>query len=293
MMQSGYKMSMCVCRAARRCANAAPLSRGFRTTSLALSGHNKWSTIKHDKMKNDSARNKVINKYVGQITVAAKLRDPRLQSLIDSAMRDNVPKKVIDNALQKAAGSGEAEGSTNIYEGMGPGGVAVVVEAQTDNRNRTVALVRAQFTKAGHNLLPMGGCMHYFDRVGRVLVAAGPDIDVFDVLLGIDGVTDFSEVQEDDGAAEGAIAESQDEESSPQLYTVLTAPAQTNSVALAIQDAGLEVRDTAIGYEPKASTAVDLAAAPLADTRTALHRLVAALEATDDVTAVYTNEATN
>ena len=242
-------------------------------------------------MKNDSAKNRLINGYVGQIMVAVKLKDPRLQSLIDTAMNNNVPKKVIDNALQKANSAGSSEGSTNIYEGMGPGGVAIVVETQTDNKNRTVALVRAQFTKSGHNLLAMGGCMHYFDKVGRILVAVpsgedagetptiSPDA-VLDILLEIDGVRDFSENVAD------PEADSEADTDGPS-YTVLTEPSLTNKVALAVQDKGLEVRDTAIGYEPNPDTAVELAE----ETRQSLHKLVQALEEIDEVSAVYTNES--
>lgn len=144
------------------------LWRNFSTlNSRLLSGHNKWSSIKHDKAKNDVERNKLFSKFAQRISLAVKMggnADPnlnlRLATAIELASKNNVTKKVIENAIKKGSGNGQTYGKngtnmeTCVYEGMGPGGIALVVEALTDNKNRTIGLVRSTFTKASGSMTP-------------------------------------------------------------------------------------------------------------------------------------------
>lgn len=263
--------------------------------NCVLSGHNKWSTIKHDKMKNDSTKNKLINKYVNQITVAIKLKNTRLQAIIDMAMKDNVPKKVIDNAIKKANNAGSTEGTVNIYEGMGPGGVALIIETQTDNKNRTVALVRSHFNKASLSLLSIGSSMHYFDKVGKIVVSYPrkepiDDNEVFDRIIEVEGVKDFEKLEPQTGNEENSAQDPNAERTEESaLYVVLTEPSMTNKVAKELQDAqGFEIQDANIGYLPKDEMKVDLSTND--DTKHAFNKFVDGLREIDDVNAIYSNE---
>ena len=277
----------------------------------ALSGHNKWSTIKHDKMKNDSARNKLINRYANQIAVAVRLKDPRLNALIESATKANVPKKVIDNAIKKASQTGAAgDGTLNLYEGMGPGGVAIIIEAVTDNKNRTVGLVRSYFNKANLNLLSVGSALHYFDKVGRILFSVDEaehikEDEVFDKLLEVDGIKDFEKL--DEGVEQGLDGENErgEEKGSAQTnhdtvsdtkadsngsrYVVITEPTLTNKVAIELRDKqGFVIEETSIIYSPKEEMRVDLSQDETI--RESFDKFLRGLRDIDDVVNVYSNE---
>ena len=140
-----------------------------------MAGHSKWANIQHRKGRQDAARSKLFSKLAKEITVAAKMGDPdpdknpRLRLAVKEAKSQSVPKDVIDRAIKKSQG-GDAESYDEIrYEGYGPGGVAVIVEAMTDNRNRTASTVRSTFTKCGGNLGETGSVSFMFDRKGQVL----------------------------------------------------------------------------------------------------------------------------
>lgn len=140
-----------------------------------MSGHSKWSTIKHKKGAADAKRGKVFTKVIKEITTAARIGggdpggNPRLRKAIDEGKANNMPADNIDRAIKK--GTGELEGVVYeeiVYEGYGPEGVAVVVEVMTDNRNRTVADIRHLFTRYNGNLGPSGCATRMFDRVGLI-----------------------------------------------------------------------------------------------------------------------------
>jgi YebC/PmpR family DNA-binding regulatory protein len=142
-----------------------------------MSGHSKWSTIKHKKGAADAKRGKVFTKVIKEITTAARIGggdpsgNPRLRKAIDEGKANNMPADNIDRAIKK--GTGELEGVVYeeiVYEGYGPEGVAVVVEVMTDNRNRTVADIRHLFTRYNGNLGPSGCATRMFDRVGMIEV---------------------------------------------------------------------------------------------------------------------------
>ncbi|MDA1238916.1 MAG: YebC/PmpR family DNA-binding transcriptional regulator, partial [Proteobacteria bacterium] len=143
-----------------------------------MAGHSKWANIQHRKGRQDAVRSKLFSKLSKEITVAAKMGDPdpeknpRLRMAVKEAKSQSVPKDVIDRAVKKSQG-GEAENYDEIrYEGYGPGGVAVIVEALTDNRNRTASTVRSTFTKCGGNLGETGSVGFMFDRKGQITFRA-------------------------------------------------------------------------------------------------------------------------
>src|ERR1700746_3372020 len=139
-----------------------------------MAGHSQFKNIMHRKGRQDAQKSKLFGKLAREITVSAKLgtpdpaMNPRLRAAIVAARQENMPKDNIERAVKKAAG-GDAENYDEIrYEGYGPGGVAVIVEALTDNRNRTASGVRSYFTKSGGNLAETGAVSFMFDRVGLI-----------------------------------------------------------------------------------------------------------------------------
>ncbi|MRR07490.1 MAG: YebC/PmpR family DNA-binding transcriptional regulator, partial [Deltaproteobacteria bacterium] len=165
-----------------------------------MSGHNKWSTIKHKKGAADAKRGKIFTKIIKELTVAAKMggadpdANPRLRTAIDKAKSENMPKDNIERAIKK--GSGGLEGvnyEETTYEGYGPGGVAVLVEVMTDNRNRTVSDVRSIFSKCNGNMGEAGCVSWLFDKKGLIVYPKSTDFDaLFEAALeaGADDVTD-------------------------------------------------------------------------------------------------------
>ncbi|NJD36841.1 MAG: YebC/PmpR family DNA-binding transcriptional regulator [Geobacter sp.] len=168
-----------------------------------MSGHNKWSTIKHKKGAADAKRGKIFTKLIKEISVAAKLgggdpaANPRLRTAIDKAKAENMPKDNIERAIKK--GTGGMEGVVYeeiVYEGYGPGGVAVLVEVMTDNRNRSVSEVRSIFTKCNGNMGEAGCVAWMFDKKGLIIIDTSVDFDaLFETALeaGADDVTEEDE----------------------------------------------------------------------------------------------------
>ncbi|MEO0829072.1 MAG: YebC/PmpR family DNA-binding transcriptional regulator, partial [Pseudomonadota bacterium] len=143
-----------------------------------MAGHSKWANIQHRKGRQDAARSKLFSKLAKEITVAAKMGDPdpdknpRLRLAVKEAKSNSVPKDVIERAIKKSLG-GEGDDYEEIrYEGYGPGGVAIIVEAMTDNRNRTASTVRSSFGKHGGNLGETGSVGFMFERKGEILYSA-------------------------------------------------------------------------------------------------------------------------
>jgi YebC/PmpR family DNA-binding regulatory protein len=170
-----------------------------------MAGHSKWANIKHRKAAQDKKRGKLYTKIIREVTVAARLGggdvadNPRLRAAVDKALGANMPKDTIERAVQRGAGGGEGSDVEElVYEGYGPGGVAILVEAMTDNRNRTVAEVRHAFSKAGGNLGTDGSVAYLFSKQGVISYAPGADEEqIMDAALEA-GAEDFD--AEDDGA---------------------------------------------------------------------------------------------
>lgn len=149
-----------------------------------MAGHSKWANIRHRKSRQDAKRGKIFTRLIREITVAARMgggdpgANPRLRAAINDALSNNMTKDTINRAVTKGAGGGEGDTYDEIrYEGYGPGGIAVMVDCMTDNRNRTVAEVRHAFSKSGGNLGTDGSVAYLFAKVGLLSYPAGSDED--------------------------------------------------------------------------------------------------------------------
>ena len=235
-----------------------------------MAGHSKWANIQHRKGRQDAVRAKLFSKLSKEITVAAKMGDPdpeknpRLRMAVKEAKSSSVPKDVIERAIKKSQ-AGEGDDYEEIrYEGYGPSGVAVIVEAMTDNRNRTASNVRSTFTKNGGNLGETGSVGFMFERKGEVTYAA----DAGDA----------------DTVFEAAIeAGAEDVESTEDGHIIWCADSDLNDVATALEGALGESDSTKLVWKPTTTTEMDL------DGMEKLMKLIDALEDDDDVQRVTSN----
>lgn len=236
-----------------------------------MAGHSKWSTIKHKKGAADAARGKLFAKLLRQVEVAAREgggdpdMNPTLRTMYQKARDASVPLDTIERAIKR--GTGELEGVSYeqvTYEGYGPGGVAVMVDALTDNRNRTGAEVRSIFTKHGGSMAEPGAVAWQFERKGVVLVDRSVEEDDL-MLVALDaGAEDIA----DDGEA----------------WRVTTGPTDLHAVRSALEEAGIAVTSSDLAMVPTSTVALDEAEAA----RKVL-KLVDALDDNDDVQDVYGN----
>ncbi len=236
-----------------------------------MSGHSKWSTIKRKKGAADAKRGKVFTKLIREIATAARLAgpdpdaNPRLRLVMDKARAANMPKDNIERAIQKGVGGGESDAYEEvIYEGYGPGGTAILLEALTDNRNRTVSEVRHVLTKAGGNL-GSSGCVSYLFEKRGLLVFDRQDLDA-DALL------------------EAALeAGAEDVEEGEEALEVVTEPASFEAVKDQLAAAGFTPAEAQIGMVPSTTVKLDGGDAE------AMLRLADALDDLDDIQAVHSN----
>jgi YebC/PmpR family DNA-binding regulatory protein len=235
-----------------------------------MAGHSQFKNIMHRKGRVDAVRSKVFSKLAREVTVSAKLglpdpaMNPRLRAAILAARAENMPKDNIERAIKKAQG-GDAESYEEIrYEGYGPGGAALIVEAMTDNRNRTASDIRSSFTKAGGNLAETGAVSFMFDRVG--LVEFDPKVADADAVL------------------EAAIeAGAEDVASTEDGHEVYCEGGSLAEVSRALEARFGEPRKAALVWRAQNTVAVDDEAAEK------LVRLVETLEDQDDVQNVFVN----
>ena len=235
-----------------------------------MAGHSKWANIKHRKAAQDAKRGKLWTKVLREVTVAARLGgdssdNPRLRGAVDKALAANVPKDTIERAVARGAGGGEgAHLEELVYEGYAAGGVAILVEAMTDNRNRTVAAVRHAFGKHGGNLGTDGSVAYLFEKRG--LIAFAPGVDEAEVLdAALEAGAEDLEAEED-----GAI-------------TVITAWEELGRIAEALEVARLRPDHAEVTLVPSSVCVCDEAQAEQ------VLRLIDALEELDDVQHVHTN----
>ncbi|MVO16993.1 YebC/PmpR family DNA-binding transcriptional regulator [Parasedimentitalea huanghaiensis] len=235
-----------------------------------MAGHSKWANIQHRKGRQDGIRSKLFSKLSKEITVAAKMGDPdpdknpRLRLAVKEAKSQSVPKDVIERAIKKSV-AGEGDEYEEIrYEGYGPNGVAVIVEAMTDNRNRTASTVRSTFSKNGGNLGETGSVGFMFDRKGEVTypVAVGDADTVFEAAI---------------------EAGAEDVESSDEGHIIYCEDTDLNDVSNALETALGESESTKLVWKPTTTTEMDLVAMEK------LMKLVDALEDDDDIQRVTTN----
>lgn len=233
-----------------------------------MSGHSKWSTIKRQKAATDAKRGAVFTKLGNQLAIAARSgTDPAINSelamAIDKAKAANMPMANIERAIQRVADKNAAQLTEVLYEGYGPGGVAILVEAATDNINRTYPDVRLAFSKHGGNIAEKGAVAFQFDRKGMIRVkGSGDDL----TLQALDAGAD--DIQEED-----------DHES-----VIYTDPKELMQVRDNLKKAGLEVTDAELTYVPNNTIEITEK-----DTAGKIMRLMDALDDIDDVTATHVN----
>ncbi|MFQ5736408.1 MAG: YebC/PmpR family DNA-binding transcriptional regulator [Thermodesulfobacteriota bacterium] len=238
-----------------------------------MSGHSKWANIKHKKARTDAKRGKIFTKLVKEIMIAAKVGgsdpsgNPRLRTAIDKAKSENLPADNIDRAIKK--GAGELAGVTyeeGTYEGYANGGVAVLVNFMTDNRNRTAADVRHAFTKYGGSLGQSGSVAYMFDKKGYFAfdMASISEEKLMEAAL--------------EAGAEDVVANAEEK-----VYEVYTEPADFQKVRNAFDEAGLEYASADIEMIPSTTIKVE------GKTAQSVLNLLEALEDIDDVQSVYAN----
>ncbi|MCL1847128.1 MAG: YebC/PmpR family DNA-binding transcriptional regulator [Coriobacteriia bacterium] len=237
-----------------------------------MSGHSKWATTKYRKAAQDAKRSALFSKLSRNITVAAKEGgDPNpdnnasLAAAVAKAKSYSLPKDKIDTAIKKAFGSGSDSASFEnvVYEGYGPAGVAVYIEALTDNRNRTAADVRSAFSHSGGNLGTTGSVAFQFERKGQLMLekSQAPDEDEFMMLVAEAGGDDYEDAGDQ--------------------WAVLTAAAELTNVKKALEDQGLEVQGYELIMQPTTPTEVSISDAKK------VMRLVDRLEELEDLQSVY------
>ncbi|MFT5631340.1 MAG: YebC/PmpR family DNA-binding regulatory protein [Gammaproteobacteria bacterium] len=235
-----------------------------------MAGHSKWANIQHRKGRQDKLRSKLFSKLAKEITVAAKMGDPdpdknpRLRMAVKEAKSLSVPKDVIDRAIKKSE-AGEGDNYDEIrYEGYGPSGVAVIVEAMTDNKNRTASVVRSTFSKNGGNLGETGSVGFMFDRKGEVVYPASVgDADTV-MMAAIEAGADDVQSDEDN-------------------HVIYCEDSDLNDVATALEKDLGESESTKLIWKPNMTTELDI------DGFTKLMKLLDILEEDDDVQRVTTN----
>jgi YebC/PmpR family DNA-binding regulatory protein len=237
-----------------------------------MSGHSKWATTKHKKAAIDAKRGKLFAKLIKNIEVAARtgggdpVGNPTLYDAIQKAKKTSVPNNNIDNAVKRGSGAtaGGADWETITYEGYAPGGVAVLIECLTDNRNRAAAEVRTALTRNGGQLADPGSVSYIFDRKGVVVVPKGDktEDDILEVVLeaGADEVNDLGEA-----------------------FEIISEASDFVAVRKAVQDAGIDYESAEASWVPNLRVPLD------ADGARKMIRVIEALEDSDDVQDVFAN----
>lgn len=235
-----------------------------------MSGHSKWSTIKRAKAVTDAKRGQLFSKITRAITLAAKQGGPdfnanvRLRILIDQARSANMPKENIERAIDKATGAGNGGLEEVVYEGYGPGGVAILVEAATDNKNRTTQEVKSIFDRSGGSLGTPGSVVYQFEQRGLIVIEKGADSD--DTMLKL---IDLG--AEDVEAVEDGIE-------------VYTKPGDLFKTKEMIEQVGMVVKSAELMFSPKTPLALTDS-----DKEQKVLKLIEALDEHEDVQKVYAN----
>jgi len=238
-----------------------------------MSGHSKWATTKHKKAVVDARRGKLFAKLIKNVEVAARMGggdpsgNPTLYDAIQKAKKSSVPNDNIDRAIRRGAGleAGGAEYQTIMYEGYAPGGVAILVECLTDNRNRAASEVRTAMTRAGGSMADAGSVSYLFNRKGVVIVPKADGLTEDDILAAVldSGAEEVNDLDE--------------------AFEVVSETADLVPVRTALQDAGIDYESAEASFLPTVTVPV------YEDTARRVFRLIDALEDSDDVQNVYAN----
>ncbi|MBY7734955.1 YebC/PmpR family DNA-binding transcriptional regulator [Francisella philomiragia] len=236
-----------------------------------MAGHSKWANIKHKKAKEDAKRGKIFTKLIREITVAARLgggdkdANPRLRAAIATAFANNMSKDTVERAILKGAGGDDGANVEEVrYEGYGPGGVAIIVDCMTDNRNRTVGEVRHAFTKSGGNLGTDGSVAYMFTKKGIISFAPGVDEDALMEVALEAGAEDI--ITHEDGSID-----------------VFTTPHDFSDVQEALIAKGFNSDNAEVTFDAETKAELDIEIAEK------VMNLIDRLEDLDDVQNVYSN----
>ncbi len=238
-----------------------------------MSGHSKWSTIKHRKAAQDAKRGKAFTKLIKELTIAARMggseldANPRLRTAVANAKSQSMPKDNIDRAIKK--GAGELDGAIYeeiIYEGYGPHNVAIIVEVMTDNRNRTIASVRHAFSKCNGNLGSANSVQYMFDRMGSIMIEK--------TVIEEDLLTDLIL----EAGADDIITEN------PDAFQIITSPADFDTVRSYLEEKEVTMLSAEVIWNPQNRVEID-------DSKKAeqVIKLIDILEDDEDVNSVHSN----
>ena len=238
-----------------------------------MSGHSKWSTIKHRKAAQDAKRGKAFTKLIKELTIAARMggseldANPRLRTAVANAKSQSMPKDNIDRAIKK--GAGELDGAVHeeiIYEGYGPHNVAIIVEVMTDNRNRTIASVRHAFSKCNGNLGSANSVQYMFDRMGSIMIEK--------TVIEEDLLTDLIL----EAGADDIITEN------PDAFQIITSPADFDTVRSYLEEKEVTMLSAEVMWNPQNRVEID-------DSKKAeqVIKLIDILEDDEDVNSVHSN----
>ncbi|MFH1902582.1 MAG: YebC/PmpR family DNA-binding transcriptional regulator [Candidatus Omnitrophota bacterium] len=236
-----------------------------------MSGHSKWASIKHKKAATDAKKGKIFTKLIREVMMAARNgggnpdSNPRLRLAIEKAKEENMPAENIKRAVQKGTGEGSANQMEEIsYEGYGPAGVAIKLDAVTDNKRRTASEMRSVFSKNNGNLGEVGCVSWMFERKGQISIPrAGVDEDALFTLAIESGAEDVA--------------------SEPDFFQIYTRPEDLEKVRKAVEEGGVKVKSALLTMQPKTTVRIEGKDAEQ------LLRLLDALEDHDDVQTVYSN----
>ena len=239
-----------------------------------MAGHSKWANIQHRKGRQDAVRSKLFSKISKEITVAAKMGDPdvdknpRLRLAVKEARSNSVPKDVIERAIKKSQGSDNANYEDIRYEGYAPGGVAIIVEALTDNRNRTASNIRSLFVKYGGNLGESGSVSFMFDRLGVIVfkISTGDEETMMNLAIEVEAI---------------------DMEKENEIYSFYCKDKSLSKVAEDLENNLGESELTKLIWKPKDYLSIST------DQQQTLIKLMDALENEDDVQNIYANTLIN
>lgn len=258
-----------------------PTLRWLHSSTALCAGHSKWQNIRHDKAKNDAKKSKEAYAIANRITTSVKQGgvdgNAQLATIIEKAKKLNVTKKIIDNAIKRGTGEMDTDGVQMfevMYEFMGPKGVAFIVEANTDNKTRTIGLVKHALTKFNASLSP---CQYLFQRKGEIIFDAKTPDELLDQLLDVAievGAEDVESYEDPDG-----------EYGNLRLFRIITEPSDLNAVSNNLSEMGYKLRDSKTVFLADADSEVDYPE----EFAKSMNKCLELLDDINEVTNYYTN----
>lgn len=257
-------------------------SRPFHTSAISLAGHSKWANIRHDKAKNDAKKSREAYAISTRISASVKSAgidgNAELVTLMEKAKKLNVSKKIVDNAVKRGSGEISSDSSAKLsdvtYEFMGPGGIAFIVEATTDNKTRTIGLVKHAMSKFSASLSP---CLYLFQRKGEIIFVPKTEDETIDDVL---------EVAIDIGAEDvDEYKDHEDEYEGQKLFRLITDSSEVTQISNKLSSNGYTLKDSKTSYLADVDNEVDF---PEAHEK-ALNKAIEMLDQVPEITNYYTN----